>query len=135
MANINQMQQVMTSLITNAWEALGENRGTILLSVKTVPAVNIPATHRFPLDWQPQSSVYACLDVTDTGCGIEETDIEKLFDPFFSSKFTGRGMGLAVVLGIVRAHDGAITVESTPRKGSSFRVFLPVVRDIKEKDL
>jgi PAS domain S-box-containing protein len=135
MANINQMQQVMTNLITNAWEALGENRGTILLSVKTVPAVDIPTTHRFPLEWQPKSSAYASMDVTDTGCGIEETDMEKLFDPFFSSKFTGRGMGLAVVLGIVRAHGGAITVESTPGKGSSFRVFLPVVRDIKEKDL
>jgi PAS domain S-box-containing protein len=135
MANINQMQQVMTNLITNAWEALGENRGTILLSVKTVAAVNIPTTHRFPLEWQPKSSAYASMDVTDTGCGIEETDMEKLFDPFFSSKFTGRGMGLAVVLGIVRAHGGAITVESTPGKGSGFRVFLPVVRDIKEKDL
>lgn len=129
MANINQMQQVMTNLITNAWEAIGGSPGAIFLNIKTVPAVNIPSTHRFPLDWQPRDPAYACLDVTDTGCGIEETDIEKIFDPFFSSKFTGRGMGLAVVLGIVRAHGGAITVESTPGKGSSFRVFLPVVRD------
>jgi CheY-like chemotaxis protein len=64
--------------------------------------------------------------VTDTGCGIEEKDIEKLFDPFFSSKFTGRGMGLAVVLGIVRAHSGVVMVESEPGRGSTFRVFFPV---------
>jgi CheY-like chemotaxis protein len=66
------------------------------------------------------------MEVKDAGCGIADKDIEKLFDPFFSSKFTGRGMGLAVVLGIVKAHDGAVTVESEPGRGSAFRVFLPV---------
>ena len=64
--------------------------------------------------------------MTDAGCGIADEDIEKLFDPFFSSKFTGRGLGLPVVLGIVKAHGGAVTVESEPGRGSIFRVFLPV---------
>ena len=58
--------------------------------------------------------------------GSRHENIEKLFDPFFSSKFTGRGLGLSVVLGIVRAHGGAVTVESEPGRGSIFRVFLPV---------
>ena len=126
MANANQILQVLTNLITNAREAFGEGRGAIHLCVKTVFAVNIPAVHRFPLDWQPQNNAYACMEVTDAGCGIEDKDIEKLFDPFFSSKFTGRGMGLAVVMGISRAHGGVVTVESEPGRGSIFRVFFPV---------
>ncbi len=129
MANTNQISQVLTNLITNAGEAIDERQGTIRLSVKSVLAGDIPAQHRFPSDWQPQNNAYACLEVTDTGCGIEDKDMEKLFDPFYSSKFTGRGMGLAVVLGIVRAHNGVITVESEPGRGSVFRVFLPVERN------
>jgi signal transduction histidine kinase/CheY-like chemotaxis protein len=126
MTNANQILQILTNLITNAWEAIGEGRGAIHLCVKTVFTVNIPAVHRFPLDWQPRNNAYACLEVTDAGCGIEDKDIEKLFDPFFSSKFTGRGMGLAVVLGIVRAHKGVVIVESEPSRSSTFRVFFPV---------
>ena len=64
--------------------------------------------------------------MADTGCGIANKDIEKVFDPFFSTKLTGRGLGLPVVLGIVRAHHGAVTVESEPGRGSIFRVFFPV---------
>ena len=96
------------------------------LTVKTVSHADIPASKRFPIDWQPQEIAYACLEVTDTGCGIADKDIEKIFDPFFSTKFTGRGLGLPVVLGIVKAHSGAVTVESKPGRGSIFRVFLPV---------
>ena len=125
-ANANQMQQVLTNLVTNAWEAIGDGRGVIHLTVKTVSPADIPTAHRFPVDWQPQDHAYACLEVADTGSGIADKDIEKLFDPFFSSKFTGRGLGLSVVLGIVRAHGGAVTVESEPGRGSIFRVFLPV---------
>jgi two-component system cell cycle sensor histidine kinase/response regulator CckA len=125
-ANANQMQQVLTNLITNAWEAVGEDGGSIHLRVNTVPPADIPAAHCYPLNWQQQENAYACLEVTDAGCGIADKDIEKLFDPFFSSKFTGRGLGLAVVMGIVRAHGGAVTVESEPGIGSAFRVFFPV---------
>jgi len=125
-ANANEIQQVLTNLITNAWEAVGERRGAIRLNIKTVSPAEIPASHRFPIGWQPQDNAYACLEVTDAGCGIAEKDIEKLFDPFFTTKFTGRGMGLAVVLGVVKAHGGAVTVESEPGRGSAFRVFLPI---------
>jgi PAS domain S-box-containing protein len=125
-ANANQIQQILTNLITNAWEAVAEDSGSIYLRVKTVSLTEIPTMHRNPIDWQSHDNAYACLEVTDTGCGIADKDTEKLFDPFFSSKFTGRGMGLAIVMGIVRAHGGVVTVESEPGIGSNFRVFFPV---------
>ena len=125
-ANAGQIQQVLTNLVTNAWESAGENKGVIALSVKTVSPADISASNRFPVNWQPQEIVYACLEVADDGPGIPERDIEKLFDPFFTTKFTGQGLGLSVALGIVRAHMGGITVESESGRGSAFRVFLPV---------
>ena len=125
-ANATKIHQVLTNLVTNAWEAVGESSGTIHLNIKTVRPAEVPVLHRFPIDWQPQDCAYACLEVVDTGCGVTHKDIEKLFDPFFSSKFTGRGLGLPVVLGIVKAHGGAVTVESKLGRGSKFRVFLPV---------
>ncbi|MCX7005280.1 MAG: PAS domain S-box protein, partial [bacterium] len=123
-ANANQIQQVLTNLLTNAWEA-NEAGGVLRLAVTTVAAADIPANNRFPIGCQPQDRAYACLAVADTGGGIASQDIEKLFDPFFTTKFTGRGLGLPVVLGIVRAHEGFITVESELGHGSIFRVFLP----------
>jgi PAS domain S-box-containing protein len=122
-ANVNQIQQILTNLATNAWEATGENQATVTLAVKTQSRAEMNLSGCFPVNWQPQESVYACLEVADTGCGIPLSDIEKLFDPFFSRKFTGRGMGLAVVLGLAKSHGGAVTVESTTGKGSTFRVF------------
>jgi PAS domain S-box-containing protein len=123
-ASANQIQQVLTNLVTNGWEACGAGPGTIHLSVTTVASSEIPRSRRFPITWQTRSAACACLEVADTGCGIADEDIEKLFDPFFSRKFTGRGMGLPVVLGIVRAHEGAIAVESEPGSGSIFRVYI-----------
>jgi len=125
-SNPDYMQQTLTNLLTNAWEAIGKKTGSISLSVKTVSPAEIPTAHRFPIDWQPQDSTYACLEVTDTGSGIEDKDIEKLFDPFFTDKFTGLGMGLPVVFGIVNSHKGVITIDSKPGRGSTFRIFFPL---------
>ena len=125
-ADAQQIRQVLTILTTNAWEAYGENAGVIQLAVKTVSTAEIPATQRWPLDWNPKDNAYACLEVSDDAGGIAEEHIKNLFDPFFTTKFTGRGMGLAVVLGIVRAHGGAVTVESAMERGSIFRVFIPL---------
>jgi len=126
-ANANQLQQVLTNLLSNAWEAGSNGSNGVRLSVKLAAAAEIPAAQRFPIDWQPRDPAYACLEVADTGCGITARDMEKIFDPFFTSKFTGRGLGLAVVLGIVREHGGGITLESEPGRGSVFRIFLPVI--------
>ncbi|MFH2065125.1 MAG: ATP-binding protein [Pseudomonadota bacterium] len=124
--NTSQIQQILTNLITNAWEAIGDNHGTIELTVKTIKSLTTGISHHYPIDWRPWDIPYACLEVSDTGCGIPQKDFENLFDPFFSSKFTGRGMGLAVILGITRMHHGVISVESIPEQGSTFRVYFPI---------
>jgi PAS domain S-box-containing protein len=121
-----QIQELLKNLISNASEAIGSRTGSITVAVKTIPTVEIPLVHRFPIDWRPQHDTYACIEVKDTGCGIADKEIEQIFDPFFSSKFTGRGLGLPVVLGIVRAHQGVVTVESAPAAGSIFRIFFPL---------
>jgi CheY-like chemotaxis protein len=125
-ASADHVQQILTNLVTNAWEASTGGQGKIRVRVKTSPASDIPVKYRFPVNWQPQDSEYACLEVADAGCGIAPQDIEKIFDPFFSTKFTGRGLGLPVVLGVVRGQQGVITVESEPGHGSCFRVFLSI---------
>ncbi len=118
------IQQVLANLITNAWESISNNQGSIGLTIRTVDQVS--TTNHFPIDWQPQNVPHACLEVSDTGCGISGIDIGKLFDPFFTTKFTGRGMGLPVVMGIVKAHNGCITVDSEPGRGSTFRIYIPI---------
>ena len=133
MANTGEIQQILTNLITNALEATGNNKGIISLSVKTVSPIDIHTMNRFPVDWKSLDKTFACLEVTDTGCGIEDKDIEKLFDPFYSTKFTGRGMGLPVVMGLVNSYKGVITVDTKPGSGSSFRIFLPVSEEALAK--
>lgn len=124
-ANTNQIQQVLANLATNAWEASGDGGGIVRITVKRVSAADIATVNRFPTDWRPQQDAYACLEVADTGCGIQDKDIEAVFDPFFSTKFAGRGMGLPVVLGIARAYNGTVTLATKPGKGSTVRVFIP----------
>jgi two-component system, cell cycle sensor histidine kinase and response regulator CckA len=126
LGNAGQIMQVLANLVTNAWESADNYRIDIGLTIKTVSQPRMPALKRFPIDWQPRDPAYACLKVSDTGCGIPEKDFEKIFDPFFSTKFTGRGLGLSVVLGIIRTHHGAVTVESKPDRGSTFRVYFPM---------
>ena len=122
-----QLNRVLRALVSNAAEASADALGPVRISLHTVPADDLHVAHRFPLDWRPRAERYACLEVADSGSGILAADLERLFDPFFSTKFVGRGLGLPVALGIVRAHEGAISVETAPGKGSVFRVYLPVV--------
>jgi signal transduction histidine kinase len=129
----DQLKQVLTNLITNAAEAMGGVPGKIQVAVKTVSAMDIPATNRSPIDFQPQDQTYACLEVADTGCGIPAENIENLFDPFYSSKLTSRGLGLSVVLGVVRKHHGAITVTSQVGQGTVFKVLLPLAVEINSQ--
>ena len=127
LANDDQIRQVLVNLAVNAAEAVTGEAGRLELSVSSAAAAEIATRHRFPADWQPQEPVYARLAVTDNGCGIDPADKEHLFDPFFTRKFTGRGLGLAVVLGLAKAGGGVVTVRSEPGQGSEFAVYLPLV--------
>jgi signal transduction histidine kinase len=69
---------------------------------------------------------YVTLEVADTGCGIPPDILGRIFDPFFSTKFLGRGLGLSALLGMLRGHGGSVQVQSEPGQGSRFRLFLPV---------
>ncbi len=123
-ADVTQMQQMLMSLVVNAGEALGENPGTITIATGTIQATraDFAAAHLAP---DLPEGEYVFLEIADTGTGISHETRDKIFDPFFSTKFTGRGLGLAAVLGIVRGHRGAIRVTSEPGVGSTFRVLLP----------
>ncbi|MBF0495031.1 MAG: PAS domain S-box protein [Deltaproteobacteria bacterium] len=120
------IKQILTNLVSNAVEAIGKAEGHITLTVGVVTSDKIRNSKFFPIDWTPKEKCYSCLSVIDTGPGLDDAIIEKIFDPFFTTRFTGRGLGLSVVLGLVRACEGAITVESRPAQGAMFRVYFPM---------
>jgi len=122
-----QIQQALENLLINAWESLNKQPGVISVKIRNASLYKILSAHQFPAEFQEELSAYVCLEVNDTGCGMTEDDINKIFDPFYSTKFTGRGLGLAMVLGTVKAHEGCIIVESTPKRGSIFKIFLPLM--------
>jgi PAS domain S-box-containing protein len=126
--NASEMEvaQVLANLVANAAEAMGGGPGVIRLGLTRVQRVGSSPLAWFPRNWRPQPGPHACMEVADNGCGIEEGDIDSLFDPFFSTRFAGRGMGLALVLGLVKAYGGCVAVESRPGRGSVFQVYFPI---------
>ena len=124
MADPTQLRQVVVNLVTNAAESLKDGTGTVTVSVRAGRQDAAPPYAFLGADAVAPGD-YAVLAVTDTGCGIAPAMIDSIFDPFFSTKFTGRGLGLAVVRGVARGHGGAITVRSAPGQGSCFEVWLP----------
>ena len=122
-ADTGQFQQVIMNLVMNAAEAIGETRsGTVSISTARRPVDGLLAV-RPGEDLAP--GLYCCLEVTDTGSGMDAGTALRVFEPFFTTKFLGRGLGLAAVAGIMRSHHGAITVRSKRGRGSTFTVFFP----------
>ncbi len=109
--DINQMEQVFVNLLLNAVEAIQE-KGVITIK-----------------SYLDRSQTYEIIEITDTGCGIAPDDLNKIFEPFFSTKPKGTGLGLAVSYGIVRNHQGDIKVTSQPGNGTCFTIEIPVTRE------
>ncbi|MHA2278934.1 MAG: PAS domain-containing sensor histidine kinase, partial [Candidatus Kariarchaeaceae archaeon] len=119
-----QMQQVVHNLVTNASEASKGKADRIVVTTGVLNATTDYLTEIFyQSNTKPQPYVF--VEVTDNGVGLDQNELMQIFDPFYSTKFTGRGLGLAVVMGIVRGHSGAIDVKSTVGVGSRFRILLP----------
>jgi CheY-like chemotaxis protein len=119
-----QVQQVLMNLALNAAEAIGIHEGSVTMATGA-RAVNAGFKRAHLEASDLRDGEYVTFEVRDTGCGMDEEVKAKIFDPFFSTKFTGRGLGLAAVHGIVRGHEGAILVSSEPGKGSTFTVLFP----------
>jgi len=121
-ANPAQIRQVVMNLVTNASEAIGERSGKIRV---TSAKVKIGRDSTAPGGVGLAEGDYLRLEVSDTGSGIRPEVQARIFDPFFSTKRAGRGLGLAAVQGIIRSHGGTISVESAPGQGSRFEILLP----------
>ncbi|HEY9162094.1 MAG TPA: PAS domain S-box protein [Desulfomonilia bacterium] len=125
-ADRSQIQQIIMNLVINASEAIGEKSGVINISTGFME-IDRKYLDEAQLENDLQEGNYVYLEIADTGCGIDKATLSRIFDPFFSTKFTGRGLGLPAVHGIIRGHKGGINIISEPGKGSIFRVMLPAV--------
>jgi PAS domain S-box-containing protein len=124
LADAMQMQQVLMNLCTNAWQALDGRVGEVTVSLR---AVRLDAARASQLGSIP-AGTYACLSVADNGPGMDAATQQRIFEPFFTTKApgAGTGLGLAVVHGILKAHNGAIALSSRPGEGARFDVYLPL---------
>ena len=121
-ADVGQIQQVLMNLVINAAEAIGERGGTVTVATGT-RQVGPQDAALWRASGQPLApGRYVALEVHDDGPGMEPETVDRIFEPFFTTKFTGRGLGLAAVLGVVRGHRGALSVETAPGQGTVFRL-------------
>ncbi|KAB2957126.1 MAG: response regulator [Thermoanaerobaculia bacterium] len=120
-----QLQQVVLNLLTNAADAIGAGNGSIAVSV-TGRRLGRDELDGFRGDRLPAGE-YVVLEVADTGCGMDEATRERIFDPFFSTKGSGRGLGLAALAGILRAHAAGVAIDTAPGRGTRFRIALPAL--------
>lgn len=122
-----QIQQLVMNLILNASESIDKERGGEV----TVSTMALHCTEEYlgrsRIFCKTGEGNYVCFEVKDTGCGMSEEVKKKLFEPFFTTKFTGRGLGMSAVLGIMKAHKGAIIVDSATDKGTMIRVLFPAL--------
>jgi len=132
----SQIRQVLMNLVINGSEAIGAVGGVITIAVGACFPTHEEMREGEAADGDPggkiQPGSYVKIEVSDTGCGIDPDQLPKIFQPFYSTKFTGRGLGLAAVQGIVRSHRGAVRVRSSPGQGTTFTVLLPTAAGMAE---
>jgi len=131
-ADANQIRQIVMNLIINASEAIGERGGVITVSIGARES-DLEYLRKTCLKNDLPAGLYVYLEVSDTGCGMDEETQQRIFVPFFTTKFTGRGLGLAAALGMVRTHNGALRLQSAPGKGTTFTVLFPAALPVREE--
>ncbi len=120
-----QIQQIVMNLIINAAEAIGDANGTIRVALTRVLIKGNPIeTDTFGT--VIEAGGYICLEVTDSGIGMDEETQKRIFEPFFTTKFTGCGLGMSAIHGIVTAHGAHLSMTSKPNVGTTFKVLFPV---------
>jgi len=129
MANPTQLHQVLVNLCTNASRAMQNAGGVLEVMLKDV---DLKSETRVGDELLKPGS-YVKIAVADTGCGMDKEVLERIFEPFFTTRNVdeGTGLGLSVVHGIIKSHDGAIAVSSTPGEGTTFEIFLPKIGSVE----
>ena len=127
--DVSQIRQVAMNLITNASEAIGDKPGVIAITAHAVQLKPGGLTRVFP-PGQVLDGSYVRLEVSDTGAGMNEATLQQIFNPLFTTKVTGRGLGLASLLNAVQRHNGAVEVQSELGKGTVFRVYFPAAEQV-----
>ncbi len=122
-----QVRQLLVNLLLNAMDALAERAGKIYVRLREVER-SAEELRELSVDASEGPGRFLELSVDDEGCGMAPETLRRMFDPFFSTKFQGRGLGLATVLGIVQAHAGAVGAESTPGEGTRVALLFPLAR-------
>ena len=120
-----QLQQLIMNLAINAAEAIPPERSGTVVVTTGVRTIDEKSRNETIAETAVQPGAYVMLEVQDTGRGMDALTQSKMFDPFFSTKFSGRGLGLSAVMGIVRGHKGAVRVTSSVGQGTTFQVLLP----------
>lgn len=135
LADKGQVQQILMNLIINGAESLGEQRREVSVTTQQVELdKNDLLLQQFILV-PPSAGKFAVITVVDTGHGMDKKTLSKIFDPFFTTKITGRGLGLAAVLGIVKSHNGGLKVSSVKDQGTSFEVYFPIMTNTQYETL
>lgn len=124
-ADPGRIEQILMNLVINAGEAIPPKSDGRVEIATSCCEVTPDMARRHSAEYEVAAGAYLCLEVRDNGIGMNEATAAQIFEPFFSTKFTGRGLGLAAVYGIVRSGRGFIDLQSTPGAGTTFRVFLP----------
>jgi two-component system, cell cycle sensor histidine kinase and response regulator CckA len=124
-ADPGQLQQIIMNLVINGAEAIMAPGGSVLVQTALQEVDQHYISTMSSAGELLRPGFYVALEVHDTGSGMDEETLSRIFDPFFSTKFAGRGLGLSAVLGIVRAHKGALKVYSMPGQGTTFKVLFP----------
>lgn len=128
----SQIRQLIMNLVINASEAIEERSGVITISTGARFCDRAYLKETF-IDEDLPEGLYVSIEISDTGCGMDRETQSRIFEPFYTTKFTGRGLGMSAVLGIVRGHKGAIRVYSEPGQGTTFRALFPALDVLDEE--